>query len=101
MRIVVALFICLASALHAQKFAPGCTLPYDSIKLKHTITDNSCPKRGKAKPGKKLSPVKIKEDLAKNDFCVATTPLDIDRQTFLDLGIKTKDTKESSLTQRG
>src|SRR5882724_2854913 len=98
MRIVVALFVCVASLMHAQKFVPGCTLPFDSIKLKHTVTDNSCPKRGKARPGKTLTPVKIQEDLAKNNFCVVTAPLDIDRQTFLDLGIKTRDTKESTLT---
>jgi len=53
--------------------SPACTLPFDSIKEHHPI-DDSCSFDGSASPGIPLAA----QNEAKNNFCSATAPVNID-----------------------
>lgn len=82
-----------------QPFAAGCDLPYQAIAEKHDIIDDSCPIKGAGR-NKPLTAVKIAEDQAKNSFCLTGSPIRITYNTFLALGKKTVDIKESELQDR-
>ena len=61
------LTICLMQLSIAQTpFKPGCTLPFNDLKVIHTI-DKGCPIHGKAiKQNKEAN---LKQNKAKNNFC--------------------------------
>src|SRR6202011_6332648 len=50
-----------------QGFEPGCTLPFDSIKQKHSIIDDSCSADGSKRGGGNLLPGKLAENHVKNN----------------------------------
>lgn len=66
-------------------FNPGCTLPFDDIKEKHPIIDDSCTIDGAKRSGGALADAKLAENHVKNDFCVAGTPVDISYNNLLQL----------------
>jgi hypothetical protein len=73
-----------SGALPVQdKFQPGCTLPFDAIKLHHPI-DHSCRNEGKANPT--LSPgqqaANELQNQAKNNFCAPAPAIPVIMHTF-------------------
>jgi len=68
-KVTLLLFICVP--LLAEEFVPGCTLPFEAIKLKHPI-DATCGIRGTG-----TDPAKVLQNAAKNNFCAsgALTPV--------------------------
>jgi hypothetical protein len=68
-----------------KAFDPGCTLPFDAIKQKHPIIDDTCSIDGNKKGGGKLTEGKLAENHAKNNFCLTGTPVDISYDDLLQL----------------
>jgi hypothetical protein len=68
-----------------QVFDPGCTLPFDSIKKKHPIIDDTCGMDGTKKGGGSLSESKLAENRAKNNFCLTSAPVHISYDDLLRL----------------
>jgi hypothetical protein len=66
-------------------FDTGCALPFDSIKQKHPIIDDSCTADGSKRGGGDLSPGKLAENHAKNNFCATGAPVDISYDNLLQL----------------
>ncbi|HYR21485.1 MAG TPA: SH3 domain-containing protein [Chthoniobacterales bacterium] len=73
-----------------KAFDPGCTLPFDSIKQKHPIIDDSCSIDGEKKGGSVPDEQKLVENHAKNNFCLTGTPTDISYHGLLELEAATK-----------
>jgi hypothetical protein len=71
-------------------FDPGCTLPFESIKQKHPIIDDSCSIDGQTSAGGTPPESKLAEDHAKNNFCLTGTPIQISYQNLLQLETDTK-----------
>jgi len=68
-----------SSVLRAQKFTPGCSLPWAPIAEPHPI-DKTCGKSGLSKVSEKVA-----ESEAKNNLCVTGTPTDVDYETLIEL----------------
>jgi hypothetical protein len=66
-------------------FDPGCTLPFDSIKKKHPIIDDTCGIDGSKEGGGPLSESKLAENHAKNNFCLTGAPVEISYDDLLGL----------------
>jgi Bacterial SH3 domain len=71
-------------------FDAGCTLPFDSIKQKHPIIDDSCGRDGSKKGGGLLSSGKLAENHAKNNFCIPGPPIDISYEDLRQLQQQTE-----------
>jgi hypothetical protein len=80
-----------------QGFDPGCTLPFDSIKQKHPIIDDSCTIDGTKRGGGDLSEAKVAENHVKNNFCVTDAPVDISYNDLLQLENARKDVHAADL----
>ena len=80
-----------------QGFDPGCTLPFDSIKQKHPIIDDSCTLDGTKRGGGNLSEAKVAENHAKNNFCLTDAPVDISYNDLLQLETARKDVHDPDL----
>ena len=78
-------------------FDAGCTLPFDSIKQKHPIIDDSCSTDGSKRGGGELSPGKLAENHAKNNFCLTGAPLDISYDDLLQLETARQDVHDPDL----
>jgi hypothetical protein len=74
-----------AHVAEGQPFDPGCALPFDPIKEKHPIIDDSCSIDGTKRGGGNLSDGKLSENHVKNNFCVTATPIDISYDDLLQL----------------
>lgn len=66
-----------------EAFVPGCTLPFDAIKLRRDI-DGRCPKGGHSALIQGSQP-HVLQNLAKNDFCVDGPPTPISFNAFVAL----------------
>jgi uncharacterized protein YgiM (DUF1202 family) len=84
-----------------QGFDPGCTLPFDSIKKKHPIIDDSCSIDGSKQGGGKLSKGKLAENHLKNNFCLTGTPIDISYEDLSQLQLKTEQENVSEAELNG
>jgi hypothetical protein len=73
-----------------QGFDAGCALPFDSIKQKHPIIDDSCGRDGSKKGGGILSSGKLAENHAKNNFCTPGPPIDISYEDLRQLQQQTE-----------
>lgn len=83
MKTFISIFtICTIQVATAQTpFKPGCTLPFNDIKVIHTI-DKGCPIQGKAiKQNKEAN---LKQNKAKNNFCASGEPKQLKVQDFID-----------------
>jgi hypothetical protein len=78
-------------------FDAGCTLPFDSIKQKHPIIDDSCSVDGSKRDGGELSQGKLAENHAKNNFCATGPPVDISYDDLLQLETARQDVHDSDL----
>ena len=72
-----------AAPPQAESFEPGCTLPFDAIKVKQEI-DGKCPMGGHSALIKGSQP-HIEQNLAKNNFCVDGPPTTISYKAFVAL----------------
>jgi hypothetical protein len=69
--------------LQDNSFQPGCTLPFDAIKVKQDI-DGKCPKGGQSSLDNGSQP-HVLLSLAKNNFCVEGDPTPISYNAFVAL----------------
>ena len=69
-------------AQEGQPFVPGCTLPFDAIKLSHPI-DKQCPLGGDEGPDGN-APHRLQNE-AKNDFCATGDPVPVNLNVFVAL----------------
>ena len=74
-----------AGPVVAQAFDPGCTLPFESIKEKHPIIDDSCGIDGSDKNHATPKKAKLAENHAKNNFCLVGPPIDISYANLIEL----------------
>ncbi len=72
-----------AATRQDTSFDPGCTLPFDAIKVKQNI-DGKCPMGGKSALNNGSQP-HILQNLAKNNFCVDGDPMPISYNAFVAL----------------
>lgn len=80
-----------------QGFDPGCTLPFDSIKQKHPIIDDSCSLDGSKRDGGNLSAGKLAENHVKNNFCASSPPVDISYDDLIKMETARKDVHDPDL----
>jgi uncharacterized protein YgiM (DUF1202 family) len=80
-----------------QEFDPGCTLPFDALKLKHPIIDDSCTIDGTKRGGGNLSAGKLAENHVKNNFCSTQSPVDISYADLLQLESARQDVHDADL----
>ncbi|MFL6283009.1 MAG: hypothetical protein ACJ74Q_07675 [Pyrinomonadaceae bacterium] len=66
-----------------DSFQPGCTLPFDAIKVEQAI-DGKCPMGGKSALNNGSQP-HVLQNLAKNNFCVDGDPVPISYNAFVAL----------------
>jgi hypothetical protein len=71
-------------------FDPGCTLPFEAIKQKHPVIDDTCSIDGEKSGGGTPPASKVAENHAKNNFCLTGTPFEISYQDLLQLEGDTK-----------
>jgi len=80
-----------------KAFDPGCTLPFDSIKEKHPILDDTCSIDGSKRGGGKLTDAKLAENHVKNNFCLTGSPIDISYDNLLELETARQDIHDPDL----
>jgi hypothetical protein len=80
-----------------QGFDPGCPLPFDAIKQKHPIIDDSCSIDGSKRGGGNLSDAKLAENHVKNNFCLTGAPIDISYDDLLQLEAARQDVHDAEL----
>jgi hypothetical protein len=78
-------------------FDAGCAFPFDAIKLKHPIIDDSCSVDGSKRGGGTLAAGKLAENHAKSDFCATGTPVDISYDNLLQLQQARQDVHDAEL----
>src|SRR5579864_1760440 len=86
-----------SSAGAGQAFDPGCALPFESIKQKHPVIDDSCSIDGEKTPGVAPTGYKLAENHAKNNFCLTTATIDISYQDLLQLEQRSKNLRGPNL----
>jgi len=81
-----------------QAFDAGCALPFDPIKQKHSIIDDSCSIDGTSSTGGKPNKGKLAENHAKNNFCLTGAPVDISYDDLLKLQRARQNVHDAVLT---